>query len=129
MVPLFFLFLLKPTDTTGVASYYHNKFVGRKTATGEKFSQSKLTAASNFYDLGTKLKVTNLENDSSIIVRVNDRMGNRKRVIDLTRTGAKKLGFLKQGITQVKLEIVNEDITISKSQWFNVSVFRMGFPL
>ncbi|NBO23315.1 hypothetical protein EBU94_08265 [bacterium] len=85
MINLFFLFFLSPSDTTGIASYYHNKFVGRKTASGEKFTQTKLTAACNFYELGTKLKVTNLENDSSIIVTINDRMGHKKRIIDLTK--------------------------------------------
>ena len=128
MINLFFLFFLSPSDTTGIASYYHNKFVGRKTASGEKFTQTKLTAACNFYELGTKLKVTNLENDSSIIVTINDRMGHKTRIIDLTKLGAKKLNFLKKGITNVKLEVVYED-TVSRPRWCNMSVFRMGFPL
>jgi rare lipoprotein A len=69
-----------------------------------------MTAASNSYDLGTKVKVTNLENDSSIVVTINDRMGNKKRLIDLTKTGAKKLGFIKQGLTKVKIEVINESV-------------------
>jgi rare lipoprotein A len=60
--------------------------------------------------LGTKVKVTNLENDSSIVVTINDRMGNKKRLIDLTKTGAKKLGFIKQGLTKVKIEVINESV-------------------
>jgi rare lipoprotein A len=69
-----------------------------------------MTAASNSYDLGTKVKVTNLENDSSIVVTINDRMGNKKRLIDLTKTGAKKLGFIKQGLTKVNIEVINESV-------------------
>lgn len=104
---ILFIFLLFPKDTIGVASYYHNKFIGRKTASGEIFSQSKLTAASNIFDLGTKIKVTNLQNNVSIIVTINDRMGNKKRLIDLTKSGAKKLGFYKKGLAEVKLEVVD----------------------
>lgn len=128
MITLFFLFLLNPSDTTGIASFYHNKFIGRKTASGERFKQTEMTAASNFYDLGTKLKVTNLENDSSIVVTVNDRMGNKKRVIDLTKEGARKLNFLKKGITKVRLEVLDENIVFLPN-CLNFSVFRMGFPL
>lgn len=98
------IFLLIQQDTIGIASYYHNKFIGRKTSSGEIFSQSKLTAASNIFDLGTKVKVTNIENDSSIVVIINDRMGNKTRIIDLTKKGAKKLGFIKKGLAKVKLE-------------------------
>jgi rare lipoprotein A len=54
--------------------------------------------------------VTNLENDSSIVVTINDRMGNKKRLIDLTKAGAKKLGFIKQGLTKVKIEVINESV-------------------
>ncbi len=93
----------------GTASYYANKFNGRKTANGEIFDQNKLTAASNKVPIGTWLKVTNLRNGKSIIVRINDRMSNKvKRVIDLTSTGAKKLGFIKSGTTRVKMMVLTE---------------------
>ena len=59
--------------TTGVASYYHNKFNGRKTASGEVFSNNKLTAAHRTYPFGTYLKVTNVVNGKSVVVKVNDR--------------------------------------------------------
>src|SRR5688572_8465440 len=58
----------------GTASFYHDKFIGRQTANGEVFSQKKLTAAHNSLPLGTLIKVTNLHNDKSVIVKVNDRL-------------------------------------------------------
>lgn len=91
----------------GVASYYHNKFIGRKTANGERFKQTKFTAACNHYPLGTKLRVTNLSNKKSIIVRINDRMGTKRRIIDLTTKGAKELGYYKKGLTKIKIELVD----------------------
>ena len=90
---------------TGMASYYAQKFVGKRTATGEVFSQVKLTAACNILPLGTRVKVTNLKNNKSVIVRINDRLHARnKRLIDLTITAAKKLDFIKSGLAKVKIE-------------------------
>ncbi len=90
---------------TGVASYYSNFFVGKKTANGEIFTQDKLTCASNVYPLGTWLKITHSKNGKSVIVKVNDRMHPRmKRVVDLTKLAAKELGMIKSGIAQVKVE-------------------------
>ena len=89
----------------GAASYYHNSFVGKKTASGEVFSQKKLTCASNLYPLGTWLKVTNVRNGKSVIVKVNDRMHPRmKRVVDLSQMAAEALGMIKSGIAQVEVE-------------------------
>jgi rare lipoprotein A len=93
---------------TGMASFYHDKFVGRKTATGEVFSNEKFTAASNFFKLGTYVKVTNLRNGKVVYVKVNDRMGHPTRVIDLTRNAARKLSYVARGITKVKIEEVPE---------------------
>ena len=72
--------------TTGVASYYHNKFNGRKTASGEVFSNNKLTAAHRTYPFGTYLKVTNVVNGKSVVVKVNDRGPFTKgKELDLSR--------------------------------------------
>ena len=91
----------------GTASFYANKFVGKKTANGEIFSQKKLTAASNILPLGTWVKVTNIRNNKSVVVKINDRLHKKnKRIIDLTKSGAQKLGFLQTGLTRVKIEIV-----------------------
>lgn len=93
----------------GVASFYSNKFNGRKTANGEIFSQQKLTAAHNSLPLGTYVRVTNLRNGRTVIVKINDRLHHRnKRIIDLTRAAANKLSFIKSGLTRVKLEVLGK---------------------
>src|SRR5215210_8845371 len=80
---------------TGVASYYHSKFQGRITASGELYDQDKLTAAHNRLPLGTRIKVTNLRNKRTVIVKVNDRLHHRnKRLVDLSRAAATKLGYI-----------------------------------
>lgn len=96
------------TYEKGKASYYSNYFNGRLTANGEIFSNSKIyTAAHKSLPFGTKVKVTNLKNNKSIVVRINDRGPYVKgRVIDLTKAGAKKLDMVKSGVAPVKLEIV-----------------------
>ncbi|MEP7164533.1 MAG: septal ring lytic transglycosylase RlpA family protein [Ferruginibacter sp.] len=95
----------------GQASFYANKFNGRKTASGEIFSQSKLTAACNVLPLGTWIQVTNLKNGKIIIVKTNDRLHpNMRRLIDLTRTGAKKLGYISRGLTRVKIEVLDQKL-------------------
>jgi len=89
----------------GTASYYANSFVGKQTANGEIFSQKKLTGASNFLPLDTWVKVTNLKNGKSIVVKITDRMHKRmKRVIDLSRAGASQLSYINDGLTKVKIE-------------------------
>lgn len=94
----------------GIASYYHDKFVGRQTSTGEIFSNDKFTAASNTLSLNTYVKVTNLKNGKYLYVRINDRMSrDNKRLIDMASICAKKLGYHYQGLAKVKVEIVDED--------------------
>jgi rare lipoprotein A len=93
----------------GIASYYSNKFVGKKTANGEIFSQQKLTAACNILPLGTWIKVTSIRNNESVVVKINDRMNkNNKRLVDLTLLAAKKLNYVHSGIIKVKIEVVNK---------------------
>lgn len=93
----------------GVASYYNNKFNGRKTATGDIFTNNGYTAASNHFKLGTYVKVTNLVNGRSVYLKINDRMGHRSRVIDVTFQAAKDLKFVNSGLTQVKIEVVQPE--------------------
>jgi rare lipoprotein A len=91
----------------GQASFYSDKFNGRQTASGEIFSQNKFTCASNMVKLGTWLRVTNLRNGKSVIVKSNDRLHPKmRRVVDLTRAAAKKLGFTAAGLTRVKVEVL-----------------------
>jgi rare lipoprotein A len=95
----------RPNTKKGMASYYANSFVGKKTANGEIFSQDKLTCASNVYPLGTWLKVTNVRNGKSVIVKVNDRMHPRmKRIVDLSKLAAQELSMIKSGVAQVQVE-------------------------
>src|SRR6478672_6270038 len=83
----------------GQASYYASKFEGRKTATGEIFNHSKMTAACNILPLGTWIRITNLRNGKSIVVKTNDRLHKKtRRLVDLTKTAAQKLGFVKAGL-------------------------------
>ena len=89
----------------GGASYYAKKFEGRKTANGEVFDQNKLTAAHNQLPYGSKVKVTNLANNQSVIVKINDRMAQHNRnIIDVTKHAAKRLGFFGYFRARVILE-------------------------
>jgi len=93
----------------GLASFYANKFNGRKTASGELFSQNKLTCACNMLPLGTWVKVTNVRNGKSVIVKVNDRLHPRmRRVADLSKSAATKLGYTAQGLVRVKVEVLGK---------------------
>ena len=90
----------------GVASYYHDKFQNRLTASGEKFDQKKMTAAHNGLPLNTWIRVTNLTNNKSVIVRVNDRLHRKNtRLVDLSNVAATSLGYRNSGITRVKVEV------------------------
>lgn len=100
--------LRKSNPLKGVASYYHQKFVGRKTTSGEIFYNNKLTAAHKVLPLGTLVRVTNIANDSVVIVKINDRLPqNSKRTIDLSRKAAEQLNFIRKGLTQVAIEIIS----------------------
>ncbi|MCC6286583.1 MAG: septal ring lytic transglycosylase RlpA family protein [Chitinophagaceae bacterium] len=91
----------------GVASYYGGKFNGKLMANGEKFNEKNLTAAHNTLSLGTWVKVSNLRNKKSVIVQITDRMHHKnKRLIDVSKEAARKLGFLKRGVAKVLVEIV-----------------------
>ena len=94
--------------TTGVASYYHNKFNGRKTASGEVFSNNKLTAAHRTYPFGTYLKVTNVANGKSVLVKVNDRGPFTKgKELDLSRKAFMDItDNPNKGNLQVNIEVV-----------------------
>lgn len=94
----------------GIASYYSYNLDGTLTSTGERYKHNKLTGASNNLKLNTWVKVTNLKNGKSVIVRINDRMHPRMkkkgRVIDLSRSAAKILDYMEDGLTKVKLEVI-----------------------
>ena len=95
-----------PKVQYGTASYYANKFEGRKTYTDEIFRQDSLTAASNTLPMHTWVKVTNLRNHKFVFVRINDKMHPRnKRLIDLSRAAATVLGFAGRGLTKVRIDV------------------------
>lgn len=99
--------VVNATEKSGTASFYHDRFEGRPTATGETFDNKDYTAACNKLKLGTYVKVTNLVNGTFVYVRINDRMApNNKRLIDLASVAADQLGFKDLGLTKVKVEIV-----------------------
>ena len=90
----------------GTASWYGPGFHGRKTASGERFDQNKLTAAHRSLPLDTVVKVTNLDNGKAVKVAINDRgpyVGNR--VIDLSRAAATKLDMTDDGTARVRIEV------------------------
>jgi rare lipoprotein A len=94
----------------GVASFYANKFEGRKTYTDEIFTQEKLTGASNTLPMHTWVRVTNLHNHKSVIVRINDKMHPRnKRIIDLSKAAATRLGYADRGLTRVRIDVLGKE--------------------
>lgn len=96
----------------GIASYYAKRYNGRRTNSGIRYDPEKLTAAHPDLPLGTKVKVVNLTNGKEVVVTVNDRCRKRKTpFIDLSRSAAKKLGFLGKGITRVKIIPLDEEST------------------
>ena len=93
----------------GLASFYANKFEGRRTSSGEIFSQSKYTCACNMLPMGTWVKITNLRNGRTVIVKVNDKLHPRmRRVADLSKSAAKRLGYIGWGVTRVKVEVIGK---------------------
>ncbi|HXJ84504.1 MAG TPA: septal ring lytic transglycosylase RlpA family protein [Candidatus Methylomirabilis sp.] len=92
---------------TGLAAYYSHRLNGKRTASGERFNNAALTTGHQTLPFGTKVKVTNLKNNKSVVLRVNDRGPTQSgRVVDVTRAAAQKLGFVRSGLTEVKVEVV-----------------------
>ncbi len=118
----------EPTCSGVVASFYTES---QKTANGEEFDPTELTAAHRSLPFGTKLRVTNLANGQSVAVRINDRGPYIEgREIDLSEQAAASLGMLKNGVAKVKLDVVNEltcDATdTGGGSWGGQSAFRLG---
>jgi peptidoglycan lytic transglycosylase len=91
----------------GLASWYGGELHGSATASGEHFNLKALTAAHRTLPFGTDIKVTNLRNHKSVVLRVNDRGPNVEgRVVDVSRVAAEKLGFLQNGVARVAVQVV-----------------------
>lgn len=106
LIAILFLTSILNGAEVGIASHYSTK-TGTKTASGQRLVDSQLTAAHKTLKFGTLVKVTNLSNKKSVVVKITDRGPYAKgRVIDVTQAAAKALDFQKKGITKVKLETV-----------------------
>ena len=93
----------------GQASYYGARHHGRKTASGERFDQHALTAAHRSLPFGSRVRVTNLRNDKTVVVRINDRGPYaRGRIIDLSQKAAEQLDMLRSGTAPVRIEQLSE---------------------
>lgn len=91
----------------GRASWYGSRFHGRRTASGERFNAYANTAAHRSLPFGTKVRVTNLRNGRSVVVRINDRGPySRGRVIDLSKAAAQNIGMLRSGTAPVRIEVI-----------------------
>ena len=120
-IPYFFPFILRlPLNAqvqTGKASFYADKFEGVSTASGEKYRHNKLTGAHKTLPFGTKVRVTNLDNNQSVEVIINDRGPYVEgRIIDLSKAAAEQLGFINKGLADVKLEVVDPGDGKAKEQ-------------
>lgn len=101
---------LKSYQAQGLASWYSDKFEGRKTANGEIYDPGSLTAAHKTLPLPALVKVTNLDNGKIVIVRVNDRGPfNEDRVIDLSKKAAQNIGLGSKGLAPVKVEFLEKE--------------------
>jgi rare lipoprotein A len=99
------------TKQVGLASWYGKPHQGRKTASGERFSRSQMTAAHRSLPLGTKVQVTNLRTGQDVIVRINDRgphAGGKRRIIDLSEAAAKRIGLAPRGVELVQVVVLKD---------------------
>ncbi|HEX6173065.1 MAG TPA: septal ring lytic transglycosylase RlpA family protein [Candidatus Binatia bacterium] len=107
---------------TGLASWYGARHHGKRTASGEIFDQNKFTAAHRTLPWGSIVKVTNLDNEKSVEVRINDRGPFKKgRIIDLSRAAARALGMVRSGVSPVRMELLSpreiaSDLVLQNSQ-------------
>ena len=94
----------------GYASYYSDRFIGRRTANGEVFSQKKLTCAHNTLPMGTLVRVSELKTGKHVDVRVNDRLHRHNpRLVDLSKAAAAQIGFVKKGIIKVSVVVLKDE--------------------
>ena len=108
---LLLLSLLLPTDNIyqrGRASYYAQSMNGQRTSSGERYFSDSLTAAHARLPFGTRVEVRNLKNDSTVVLRIIDRMSaSSSRIIDVSWAAAKKLNFVRDGLANVELRLLD----------------------
>lgn len=138
---LSFLFVISFAQTqSGKASFYADKFEGNPTASGEKYRHNKLTAAHKSLPFGTKVRVTNLANNESVEVVINDRGPYvENRIIDLSKSAAENLGFVNQGLAEVKVEVIDagdgktsdpiktvDHVTVEEKEFYDFEISRLN---
>ena len=100
----------------GYASYYSDRFIGKRTANGEVFSQKKLTCAHNTLPMGTLVRVSELKTGKYVDVRVNDRLHRHNpRLVDLSKAAAAQIGFVKKGIIKVSVVVLKDEYVEKKA--------------
>ena len=125
---------------TGKASFYADKFEGIETASGQKYRHNKLTGAHKTLPFGTRVKVTNLANNKSVELLINDRgpyVDNR--IIDLSKSAAEELGFVNQGLAEVRLEVIDagdgktsdpiktvDQVTVEEQEFYEFEISRLS---
>ena len=125
---------------TGKASFYADKFEGSPTASGEKYKHNKLTAAHKSLPFGTKVRLTNLANNQTVEVTINDRGPYvEDRIVDVSRAAAEQLGFVNSGLAEVKLEVIDagdgktsdpgrpiEHVTVDEKEFYEFEISRLN---
>jgi rare lipoprotein A len=109
VVLLAWILMQNASEQTGTASYYANKFHNVRTASGELYHKDSLTAAHKTLPFGKKIMVTNLSNNKTVILKINDRLVSNKSVIDVSLAAAKQLDFIAKGLTKVKIQELKDD--------------------
>lgn len=98
----------QPTAQTGPIAWYGKKFAGRKTASGQRFDPTAMTMAHPTLPFGTRVRVTNLDNGKSVVVRVNDRGPTTAgRIADLSQAAAEQIDMVRAGVVEAKLEVLS----------------------
>ncbi len=120
--------ILLPAQEKGIASYYANRLHGRRMSDGTRYHRDSLTCAHKRYPLGTMLKVTNLKNNKSVIVKVTDRCGSR-RIIDLSYAAAKQLGMISSGLAMVKVEKYTMPLGVPFKPTDNIDLPELDFEI
>lgn len=124
---------------TGKASFYADKFEGVPTASGEKYNHNKLTGAHKTLPFGTKVRITNLGNNQTVDVIINDRGPYvENRIIDLSKSAAEKLGFINQGLADIKLEVLDpgdgktsdpiktvDHVVVEENEYYDFQISRL----
>jgi len=118
-------------DETGIASWYGTKFHGRKTANGEIYDMNALTAAHRTLPMPSYVRVTNLENGRSLVLRINDRGPfARSRIIDVSRRGSQLLGFQQKGTAKVRVQILADKSRALKARLQGqAEIAKVGSPI